>query len=111
MLRSICDYLQIKIELDELDDRYAYAERALLHYAQWIADNEYPYLDKPDILEFATETWIGQTYAKAMCCTWLRFTSKGNSADNGKSAQNSFIVIAPRRCAHKQRGTGVDPWS
>jgi hypothetical protein len=65
MLRSIVDYLDIKAELGEIDAQYAYAQASLIHYADWAANNEYPYLDKPEILEYATETWIGQDMRKS----------------------------------------------
>ena len=44
---------------------YAYARIALLHYARWMARHEYPYLDKPEILEFPTETWAAQDIRKS----------------------------------------------
>jgi hypothetical protein len=64
-LQSLGDYLDHKIELGELDEHYAYGRAALLHYASWAADNEYPYLDKPETLEFATETWAAQDMRKS----------------------------------------------
>ena len=37
---------------------------ALLHYANWMIENEYLYLDKPDILEFPNQTWTAQDNRK-----------------------------------------------
>ncbi|MGE0813767.1 MAG: hypothetical protein AB7O28_24045 [Vicinamibacterales bacterium] len=45
--------------------RYAYARACLLHYARWMADHEYCYLDKPEVLEFPTETWAAQDLRKS----------------------------------------------
>ncbi len=64
-LQSLGDYLDYKIELDQLDESYAYGRAALLHYARWAADHEYPYLDRPEILEFPTETWAAQDMRKS----------------------------------------------
>jgi hypothetical protein len=64
-LQSLCRYLDHKAEIGQLDDPYAYARAALLHYARWMADNEYPYLDKPEILEYPTETWAAQDMRKS----------------------------------------------
>jgi hypothetical protein len=64
-LQSLGRYLDYKSELGQLDERYAYARAALLHYARWMAANEYPYLDKPEILEYPTETWPAQDMRKS----------------------------------------------
>jgi hypothetical protein len=44
---------------------YAYGRAALLHYARWMAEHEYPYLEKPEILEYPTETWVAQDMRKS----------------------------------------------
>jgi hypothetical protein len=64
-LQSLGRYLDYKAELGQLDERYAYARASLLHYARWMADNEYPYLDKPEVLEYPTETWPAQDMRKS----------------------------------------------
>jgi hypothetical protein len=64
-LQSLGKYLDYKAGLDELDFMYAYARSSLLHYATWAAQYEYPYLEKPDILEFPTETWAAQDMRKS----------------------------------------------
>jgi hypothetical protein len=42
-----------------------YARAVLRRYAGWMADHEFPYLDKPERLEFPTETWAAQDLRKA----------------------------------------------
>ena len=37
----------------------------MLHYARWMAGHERPYLDRPEILEFPTETWDAQDMRKS----------------------------------------------
>jgi hypothetical protein len=64
-LQSLGRYLDYKVERGELDFMYAYGRASLLHYARWMADNEYPYLDKPEVLEYPTETWAAQDMRKS----------------------------------------------
>lgn len=64
-LQALGKYLDHKADLGELDGRYAYARASLLHYARWMADHEYPYLDHPELLEYPTETWPAQDLRKS----------------------------------------------
>jgi hypothetical protein len=64
-LQSLGSYLDHKACLGQLDFMYAYARASLLHYARWMAGHEYPYLDKPEILEYPTETWAAQDMRKS----------------------------------------------
>jgi hypothetical protein len=64
-LQVLGRYLDEKAERHELDWHYEYARRSLLHYARWMAAHEYRFLEKPEILEFPTETWTAQDIRKA----------------------------------------------
>ncbi len=64
-LAALGRYLDYKVTLGENDRMYAYAQASLLRYADWAAENEYPYLDKPEVLEFPTETWAAQDMRKS----------------------------------------------
>ena len=64
-LQALGRYLELKEECDAVDKEYAYARAVLLHYASWMADHEYPYLEKPEILEFPNETWAAQDMRKS----------------------------------------------
>jgi hypothetical protein len=64
-LQALGKYLDHKAELGQLDFMYSYGRGALLHYARWMAVHEYPYLDKPEILEYPTETWPAQDMRKS----------------------------------------------
>jgi hypothetical protein len=64
-LQSLGRYLDYKAERGENDFMYAYARGSLLHYARWMAEKEYPYLEKPEILEYPTETWVAQDMRKS----------------------------------------------
>jgi len=64
-LQVLGKYLDYKTLLGQVDDRYAYAQASLLHYARWMIDHERPYLDTPAELEHPTETWAAQDLRKS----------------------------------------------
>jgi hypothetical protein len=64
-LQVLGRYLDYRVELGLIDAHYAYGRAALLHYARWMVDHEYPYLEKPAILEYPTETWAAQDMRKS----------------------------------------------
>jgi YetA-like protein len=64
-LQAVGKYLDYKAELGAIDATYAYARASLLHYAAWMVHHEYPYLDRPEILEYPTETWAAQDMRKS----------------------------------------------
>jgi hypothetical protein len=64
-LQSLGKYLQFKAERLERDAMYSYGRASLLHYARWMASKEHPYLEKPEKLEFPTETWAAQDIRKS----------------------------------------------
>lgn len=72
-LQAVGRYLDFKTERGEIDEGYAYAQATLLHYARWMAEHEYPYLDKPEILEHPTETWAAQDMRK---CEVFQYAAK-----------------------------------
>jgi len=64
-LQAVSRYLFIKETKNTLDDAFYYARDVLLHYADWMLTHEYPYLEKPEILEFPNEAWTAQEPRKA----------------------------------------------
>ncbi len=64
-LQAVGAYLDVKAQRAERDEIYDYARESLLQYARWMAEHEYPYLDKPEILEFPNETWDAQDMRKS----------------------------------------------
>ena len=64
-LQTLGRYLDRKAELTELDEMHAYARASLLRYADWMAEHELPYLDRPERLEYPTETWAAQELRKS----------------------------------------------
>lgn len=66
LLVAVVKFLDKKSELGEIDDGFTYARESLLAYAEWMGVNEYPYLDKPEILEYPNETWAAQDLRKSV---------------------------------------------
>lgn len=63
-LQALGRHLQIKEERNERDAMWQYSRASLLHYARWMVTHEYPILDKPEALEYPTETWAAQDMRK-----------------------------------------------
>lgn len=64
-LHALGRYLDLKSERGDLDERFAYAQQALLAYARWMYTHERPYLERAAELEFPTETWAAQDLWKS----------------------------------------------
>jgi YetA-like protein len=64
-LQAIGKYLDVKIENNELDFMYCYAQASLLHYAEWMIAYEVPYSTVLDKVEIPTETWPAQDVRKS----------------------------------------------
>jgi hypothetical protein len=77
-MQALGRYLEHKAERGEIGGGYAYARASLLHYARWMADHEYPYLEKPAILEYPTETWAAQDIRKADVFTYAAQHASGD---------------------------------
>ena len=58
-------YLRLKADADEIDTTYGYAQASLVNYAAWMLQNERPYFDHPEDLEYPTEAWAAQEMRKA----------------------------------------------
>ncbi len=56
-LQVLGKYLEVKRELGEIDYGFHYARESLLHYAEWIAENEVPFKEVLHKVEIPTETW------------------------------------------------------
>ena len=72
-LQSLGKYLDDRAEAGDLGVHYAYARESLLRYAKWMVDHEYPYLERPEILEYPTETWAAQDMRK---CEVFQYAAK-----------------------------------
>jgi hypothetical protein len=65
LLQALCRYLQVKENRQEFDQHFYYCRDCLLHFAGWMLIHEYPYLEKPDVLEYPNDTWTAQDLRKA----------------------------------------------
>ncbi|MFZ8198260.1 hypothetical protein [Alteromonas portus] len=90
-LQAVCRFISLKEQRDECDSSYQYAVDSLTHYANWMAMNEYAYLDKPDILEFPNQTWSGQDLRK-LCV--LHFASNYLTEKQRKLAEEKAEQLA-----------------
>lgn len=64
-LQILGKYLDVKIEKNELDFMYCYAQASLLHYAEWMIAHEVPYSTVLDKVDIPTETWPAQDVRKS----------------------------------------------
>jgi hypothetical protein len=67
-LQVLGKYLEYRFDRGLVDREYEYARASLLHYARWVAANEAPYLDRPELLDYPNETWAAQDIRKAAVC-------------------------------------------
>ncbi|HVK98675.1 MAG TPA: hypothetical protein VM553_02640 [Dongiaceae bacterium] len=64
--QAVIRFLTVKQQQNQTDDAgYRYALDTVLHYAQWIADNDTPYLQHADKLDYPNDTWTAQDIRKA----------------------------------------------
>ena len=64
-LQAVGKYLDLIHGSKKSRPVFEYARRSLNHYADWMLEHEYPYLEKPEKLEFPNETWAVQDIRKA----------------------------------------------
>lgn len=79
-LQALCRYLDAKHQIQQYDDSFYYARDTLLQYADWMLENEYPYLEKPEILEYPNHTWTAQDIRKAFVFHAAYFYSPQHNA-------------------------------
>jgi hypothetical protein len=65
LLSVLARYLDEKAAAGRIDRTYTYAQQCLVRYAAWMREHERPTLDRPEDLEFPTETWAVQDLRKA----------------------------------------------
>ncbi len=64
-LVALARYLTLKRERGELDLMFEYGKACLTAFGVWMVENEQPYFDAPEKLEYPTETWAAQDLRKA----------------------------------------------
>lgn len=63
-LQVLSRYRDVKAEQGHFDATYDYARAVLVAYGKWMAENERPYFDHPEQLEYPTEAWAAQEFKK-----------------------------------------------
>jgi len=64
-LQAVLRYLLAKKQANQFDSSFNYATDLLVHFSNWMIDNEAPYLNTPDRLEYPNHTWAAQDIRKA----------------------------------------------
>lgn len=68
-MQSVAKYLWMCETVYGLDNDYDIIKKSFLHYVEWIAKNEQPYLLNKDKLEYPNDTWTAQDLRKIMVLT------------------------------------------
>lgn len=90
-LQSSIRFMYLKSIMRQFDSSLKFNLDALLKYAEFMASSEYPYLDKPDILEFPNTTWAAQDLRKAaILASASSFVSNAEQANRFRSKSKFF---------------------
>jgi hypothetical protein len=89
-LQALGKYLHHKASIGERDQAYAHGRASLLAYARWMAEHEYPYLEKPEKLEYPTETWAAQDIRKSDIFCFAAMHATGAERDQFVERANFF---------------------
>jgi hypothetical protein len=65
LLQAVSRFIKIKLSIEELDEQFVFARECLLHYANWMAEHESPYLNNREKLVYPNHTWTAQDLRKA----------------------------------------------
>ena len=66
LLSSLVNFLRVKAEYQQFDTSYHYTQQCFIHYSRWMLQNEQPFLDNANQLEYPNHTWVAQDLRKAM---------------------------------------------
>jgi hypothetical protein len=92
-LHELGKYLDLKTELGQQDEMFAYAQSSLLHYADWMIKHEYVYLEKPEKLEYPNETWAAQELRKFTVLLHVaRYTNSEKQKAAFQQAARRFLI-------------------
>lgn len=94
-LQALCKYLDVKSEVEQYDSMFIYARDSLLHYADWMAANEKPYLSQPEKLEYPNETWAAQELRKGKI---LSFAARVVSAEGRRAYRERSEYFVREAC-------------
>ncbi len=95
-LQAIGRYLDDRAEAARVDEMYAYARESLLSYARWMVEHERPTLDRPEQLEFPTETWAAQDLRKVDVLCFAALHSEGDERSKFLERARTFLDLSLR---------------
>ncbi len=109
LLVAVAKYLGKNDELEIYDDSNAYAKACLLAYAEWMCGHEYPYLDKPDLLEYPNETWPAQDLRKSVIFYYAARYAEPLRRDVFEERGRYFYAAASEELARHSTSTFTRP--
>jgi hypothetical protein len=109
LLVAITKFLNKKCELDQFDSSFAYARASLLAYAEWMLKHEYPYLEKPEILEYPNETWAAQELRKSVIFHQAALHSSSDKSQAFIERARYFSNTASKELAEYQSSNYTRP--
>ncbi len=93
-LQMVGRYLEVLHQGGRITPAWERARAVLLRYARWMAKNEYPYLSKPEELEFPTSTWAAQDLRKAAVFALAARFAPADEAAGFSQAAKRFLDAA-----------------
>jgi hypothetical protein len=93
-LQALGKYLDVKYEIGAIDCKFEYARQSLTRYANWMVDNEYVYLQRPEKLEFPNETWAAQDIRKINVFLFAAKYSENNMSEKYIDKAEEFFTEA-----------------
>jgi hypothetical protein len=109
-LQALGKYLEHRADRGLVDAKFEYARASLLKWAIWMAANERPYLERPEKLEYPTETWAAQDIRKAAV---FEFAARHTRDEKTRAAfvagANRFVDYAISMLTTSPTGTLTRP--
>lgn len=100
-LQSVCRYLYLSASsTTEHCAAHHQILSAFLHYVAWMIENEYLYLDKPDILEFPNQTWTAQDLRKVCIVSFASYFLNDALATKANNKAKAWLAGITQRLTH-----------
>jgi len=109
LLSAVAKFINKKMELDQCDSGYEYAKAGLLAYTEWMLTHEYPYLEKPEILEYPNETWAAQDLRKSVIFYYAAHYAIADQVQAFKERAKFFYNSASRELARHTSSSFTRP--
>jgi hypothetical protein len=93
-LQALGKFLDTMAERGRLDAHYAYARASLLAYARWMLANEHLILEKPEQLQYPTETWAAQDIRKSDVFHFAALHTRGEERERFLERARYFFRAA-----------------